>query len=196
MTESLPPVQLNDKKQQILHAAVHLLAQYGFQGFSMQKLANDAGVAAGTIYRYFNDKEHLIEEVRIGVLQRIADTIQQGVEDHLPLKERFTLIWRNVGSLVDSDVDIIMNRFQYECMPQCTPHDQDAVRKMFSKVDLLFTQGKQIGLFKPLDNQILISLSLDVSMALARKHAQSRYIVTEHALEQAIEASWDAVIQH
>ncbi len=69
MTESLPPVQANNKKQQILHAAVHLLAQYGFQGFSMQKLANDAGVAAGTIYRYFNDKEHLIEEVRVLVLK-------------------------------------------------------------------------------------------------------------------------------
>ncbi|MCZ8497561.1 TetR/AcrR family transcriptional regulator [Vibrio lentus] len=32
--------------------------------------------AAGTIYRYFDDKDHLIEDVRIQVTQRVADAVQ------------------------------------------------------------------------------------------------------------------------
>lgn len=37
-----------DKRQQILSAAEKLIADVGFQGLSMQKLAKEAGVAAGT----------------------------------------------------------------------------------------------------------------------------------------------------
>ena len=40
-----------DKHEQILTAAEKLIAESGFQGLSMQKLAKEAGVAAGTIYR-------------------------------------------------------------------------------------------------------------------------------------------------
>lgn len=49
-----------DKHEQILTAAEKLIAESGFQGLSMHKLAKEAGVAAGTIYRYFSDKEHLL----------------------------------------------------------------------------------------------------------------------------------------
>lgn len=47
---------MSDKKTQILEATEHLLAQHGFDRLSMQMVANEAGVAAGTIYRYFSDK--------------------------------------------------------------------------------------------------------------------------------------------
>ncbi|MFZ6043980.1 helix-turn-helix domain-containing protein, partial [Vibrio natriegens] len=40
-----------DKKTRILQATEKLLAMYGFHGLSMQMVAREAGVAAGTIYR-------------------------------------------------------------------------------------------------------------------------------------------------
>ncbi|MCV5332168.1 TetR/AcrR family transcriptional regulator, partial [Escherichia coli] len=85
-----------DKRDQILAAAEQLIAESGFQGLSMQKLANEAGVAAGTIYRYFSDKEHLLEEVRLNVAKRIASAVQAGVNDDMPLKERYRTMWLNI----------------------------------------------------------------------------------------------------
>ena len=64
----------------------------------MQKLAKEAGVAAGTIYRYFDDKEHLIEEVRIQVTQRIAEAVQFGVDASAPIKQRYRTMWLNIWS--------------------------------------------------------------------------------------------------
>ena len=78
-----------DKRQQILSAAEKLIAEVGFQGLSMQKLAKEAGVAAGTIYRYFDDKDHLIDDVRVLVTQRVADAVQEGVDDSDPIKQRY-----------------------------------------------------------------------------------------------------------
>lgn len=59
-----------DKQLQILIAAEKLIAEQGFQGLSMHKVAKAANMATGTIYRYFRDKDHLLIEVRLHVSQK------------------------------------------------------------------------------------------------------------------------------
>ncbi|TOP78955.1 TetR family transcriptional regulator [Vibrio parahaemolyticus] len=186
-----------DKRNQILAAAEQLIAESGFQGLSMQKLANEAGVAAGTIYRYFSDKEHLLEEVRLNVAKRIASAVQAGVNDDMPLKERYRTMWLNIWNLAGSNLNAISNRVQYDSLP-CTTRNKtwELERKMFAQVDRLFNQGKEEGVFKPLDNEVLSGLSFEASVALARKHALGFYQLDDDALEAAIEASWDAIIKH
>ncbi|HEQ3535476.1 TPA: TetR/AcrR family transcriptional regulator [Vibrio parahaemolyticus] len=186
-----------DKRDQILAAAEQLIAESGFQGLSMQKLANEASVAAGTIYRYFSDKEHLLEEVRLNVAKRIASAVQAGVNDDMPLKERYRTMWLNIWNLAGSNLNAISNRVQYDSLP-CTTRNKtwELERKMFAQVDRLFNQGKEEGVFKPLDNEVLSGLSFEASVALARKHALGFYQLDDDALEAAIEASWDAIIKH
>ncbi|MBM4939003.1 TetR/AcrR family transcriptional regulator [Vibrio parahaemolyticus] len=186
-----------DKRDQILAAAEQLIAESGFQGLSMQKLANEAGVAAGTIYRYFSDKEHLLEEVRLNVAKRIASAVQAGVNDDMPLKERYRTMWLNIWNLAGSNLNAISNRVQYDSLP-CTTRNKtwELERRMFAQVDRLFNQGKEEGVFKPLDNEVLSGLSFEASVALARKHALGFYQLDDDALEAAIEASWDAIIKH
>ncbi|WMN87349.1 TetR/AcrR family transcriptional regulator [Vibrio parahaemolyticus] len=186
-----------DKKAQILCAAEKLIAEQGFQGFSMQKLAREAGVATGTIYRYFSDKNHLLDEVRLDVAKRIAVEVQAGVSDDMSLKERYTKMWLNIWRLAGSNVDTLNNRVQYQSLPYASNRiTMERERKMFDQVDKLFDQGKAQGVFKPLDNMILSGLSFEATVALARHHALGFYQLDEAAIEAAIEASWDAIIQH
>ncbi len=186
-----------DKREQILIAAEHLIAESGFHGLSMQKLANAAGVAAGTIYRYFSDKEHLLEEVRLNVSQRIAKAVQAGVKEEMPLKERYRTMWLNIWNLASSNLSAISNRAQYDSLPFTNNNSiRELERKMFSQVDRLFDQGKEHGVFKPLHNDVLAGLSFEPSVALARKHALGFYQLSNDELEAAIEASWDAIIKH
>ncbi|MDF2154062.1 TetR/AcrR family transcriptional regulator [Vibrio sp. CAU 1672] len=186
-----------DKREQILFAAEKLIAESGFQGLSMHKLAKEAGVAAGTIYRYFTDKEHLLDDVRLQVAKRIASAVQANVTDEMSLKTRYRTMWLNIWNLAASNMETISNRVQYESLP-CTKSakTRELERKMFAQVDRLFTQGKEEGLFKSLDNEILFGLSLEASVTLARKHALGFYQLDDIALEASIEASWDAIITH
>ena len=186
-----------DKREQIVIAAERLIAESGFQGLSMQKLADEAGVAAGTIYRYFSDKEHLLKEVRFIVTTRIAEAVQCNVDDSMPLKQRFRTMWMNIWHFAGANVNTLSNRLQYDALPcptqACTREHE---RKLFIHVDRLFDQGKAEGLFKPLANEVLSGLSFEASVALARKHALGIYQLDEHAVDAAIEASWDAIIKH
>ena len=49
-----------EKRDEIIRAAMELIAGHGFHGAPMALVAERAGVAAGTIYRYFESKDDLI----------------------------------------------------------------------------------------------------------------------------------------
>jgi len=186
-----------DKQQQILDAAEKLIAETGFHGLSMHKVAKQAGVAAGTIYCYFSDKEDLLNEVRLRVAQRIATAVQADVDDSEPLKVRYRTMWLNIWNLAASNINALSNRVQYESLP-CSSEKSIRLleKKMFFKVDRLFEEGKEQGVFKPLANEVLSGLTFEACVALARKHALGFYHLDDEALEAAIDASWDAIINH
>ncbi|CAH0542050.1 TetR/AcrR family transcriptional regulator [Vibrio marisflavi] len=186
-----------DKRQQILAAAEKLVAEFGVQGFSMHKLAKKAGVAAGTIYRYFSDKDHLLNEVRLSVLTRVAEATLSGLNDEMPLKVRFRTIWLNIWEFASSNIETISNRMQYESLPStCQFNAREQHWHVFAEVHKLFNQGKEQGVFKPLDNEILAVISFEASVELARKHSLGFCELDEEVLEATLDACWDAIITH
>ncbi|KAB1460447.1 TetR/AcrR family transcriptional regulator [Vibrio panuliri] len=186
-----------DKRQQILEAAETVIAESGFHGLSMQKVAKQASVAAGTIYCYFSDKEHLLAEVRLNVTQRIADAVQAGIEGDEPLKDRYRIMWLNTWNLALSNKNALSNQVQYDSLPCNTDIEIRAQeRQKFHQVHKLFEDGKAQGLFKPIANEVLSGLTFEACVALARKHAWGFYQLDDDAIEAAINASWDAVINH
>ena len=48
------------RRQRVLVAALELGADGGYDAVQMRDVATTAGVALGTIYRYFSSKDHLL----------------------------------------------------------------------------------------------------------------------------------------
>jgi len=48
------------RRQRVLQAALELAAEGGYEAVQMREVAATAGVALGTIYRYFTSKDHLL----------------------------------------------------------------------------------------------------------------------------------------
>jgi AcrR family transcriptional regulator len=55
---SLPPAQ-RERRERIIRAAIELLREGEYESVQMRDVAERAGVALGTLYRYFSSKEHL-----------------------------------------------------------------------------------------------------------------------------------------
>ena len=51
------------KRRAILHAAVKVFAEKGYEGCRIADIAKQAGVAYGLVYHYFRSKEELLEHV-------------------------------------------------------------------------------------------------------------------------------------
>lgn len=61
------------RKQDILDAALSVFAERGFEAARLDDIATRAGVAKGTLYLYFADKEKLFEEVVRGAVKPVIE---------------------------------------------------------------------------------------------------------------------------
>ncbi len=52
-----------DRKREVLEAALELIAEHGYAGASLRKLAAKLGIAQPSLYHYFRSKEELVEQV-------------------------------------------------------------------------------------------------------------------------------------
>lgn len=62
------------KRQMILEASIRVIAKNGYYKSTISSIAKDAGVADGTIYLYFNNKEDLL----ISLFEDVMGTFIQG----------------------------------------------------------------------------------------------------------------------
>jgi AcrR family transcriptional regulator len=76
-----PQIQarLDGQRAAIVTAAGELLAEQGYAACSVAAVAARAGVAAGTVYRHFDDKAELVAELFREVVGREVDAVRTAV---------------------------------------------------------------------------------------------------------------------
>jgi AcrR family transcriptional regulator len=104
-----------ERRDAILSAALDEFSIRGFEAARLDDVARRAGVAKGTIYLYFRDKETLFQELIRAMLTPLVGTIEALGESDLPL-----------AALADRIVDLFV-REVYET------RRKDVVRLMISE---------------------------------------------------------------
>src|SRR5678816_3665327 len=78
---------VDDKRRRILDAALGVFAAKGYHGTSVPEVADAAGVGVGTLYRYFEDKNALVNELYRDAKQRLKAALL----DELPAPDVYQL---------------------------------------------------------------------------------------------------------
>ena len=191
---SLYIVFMSNKRDLILRASEKIIATGGIQGLSMQQVANEAGVAAGTIYRYFKDKNELIIELRKDVLAQVAAHLladhQQGT-----LEQRFKRIWLRMHYFGRERSPTNLSYEQYAHLPES---NTDEIRHLeftlFAPLHLLFEEGKALGIMQPLNSRALYALSMEPAMALARTTRRGLIQYETHEIELVCDLCWKSTL--
>jgi AcrR family transcriptional regulator len=83
-------VEPQARRQAILDAALAIFAERGFDAARLDDVAARAGVAKGTLYLYFHDKEALFEELIRGAVKPVFEGMSQAAQaDDVPASEVF-----------------------------------------------------------------------------------------------------------
>jgi AcrR family transcriptional regulator len=80
------PAQGAARRQAILHAALAEFSARGFAAARLDDVARRAGVAKGTIYLYFKDKESLFQELVLSELTPVVGALEAALASDLPLR--------------------------------------------------------------------------------------------------------------
>jgi AcrR family transcriptional regulator len=75
-------VTQDERRAAILAAALDVFSEHGFAAARLDEVAHKAGVAKGTLYLYFPDKEALFEQLLLSVAQPVLHRIEALSADH------------------------------------------------------------------------------------------------------------------
>jgi AcrR family transcriptional regulator len=91
-----------DKRERILDAALDLFSTFGFHGTAVPAIAKGAGVGAGTIYRYFESKEALVNELFRREKERLLGAIMADFPASAPARDQFHFFLKKVVGYADA----------------------------------------------------------------------------------------------
>jgi TetR/AcrR family transcriptional regulator, repressor of fatR-cypB operon len=91
-----------DKKDAILTAALDLFAERGYHGTSVGDIAERAKVGTGTIYRYFQDKEDLVNALYQMCKREMMAAVLADLPRDMPARQIFGELWKRLAQFAGS----------------------------------------------------------------------------------------------
>jgi AcrR family transcriptional regulator len=88
---------VHDKRDAIMSAALELFVERGFFGTTVPEIADRAAVGAGTIYRYFDSKEALVNALYREEKLHFAEAVMSGESIVGPARELFRSMWSKMA---------------------------------------------------------------------------------------------------
>lgn len=95
------------RRSSIQTAARQVIARRGLAGTSMQAVAAQAGVAKGTVYLYFKDREDLLESAASEAFEDLVNRLQAVLARSAPLPETLRALVRTKIEFFDANQEFL-----------------------------------------------------------------------------------------
>lgn len=182
--------KITDKRSALLQAALELFAENGFNGSPTALIAKRAGVASGTLFLYFKNKEELIRELFNEVRAQIDAIALENVGE-LAMQERFLQAFSQILRYFLANPKEFKFVEQYHFSPFCdlecrTTGENEKFR------DLLM-QAREQKVIKDAPLLVLESIAFGPIASIAKEHASRGTLIDEEMIEQIVQACWDGL---
>lgn len=182
------------KKENILKSVLKLVNREGFYHLSMKKIAEEANVAAGTIYLYFKGKEELINALYNMIITDFNHAVLQGYSKHKTVKENFfDMISKAIEFyLVDTDQFSFIEQYTYA--PFLFKENQEENFLLLLPIFKMMKAGKKQNLIKQIPDAILLSIIHGSMNTIIKLHLAKKIDLSKKGSKQKFyESVWQAI---
>lgn len=155
--------KLSDKKTSIFDSALELINEHGFHGCPISQVAKNAGVAAGTIYTYFQSKDELILGLFEYASQQIKNFVSSKDDRKLNFEERFFNYWRNLSEFYFKNPSIHGFYDQFLNSPFNSEENQNKPNIWHEWCYSFFEMGVEEGAIKKI-NPVILSIMVNTNV--------------------------------
>ena len=188
--------RVGDKHRRILDAALRTFAERGYHGTTVPEVAQAARVGTGTLYRYFDTKEQLVNEVYRDAKQRLRAALLEGAPELEPYRldaarRWFAELWRRLGAFAQAEPEA----FRFLEMQDHAPYlDDDSRRLELAVLAPLWLAGQRLHdrLGGPRVD-VLIALVWGAFVGLVKASRLGYVRLDARQLESAGEAAWNMI---
>ena len=139
-----------DKRRAILDAAVRVFASQGFHACRVADIADEAGVAYGLVYHYFDSKDEVLDTLFVERWSVMLEMIRDVDAQELPAREKLHAIASFIVESYRHDPDL-MKVIIVEVTRAANSFGQThlgLIREAYSLIGEVVTQAQQEGVFK------------------------------------------------
>lgn len=182
---------ISDKKKAIFESTLELIKEHGFHGAPMSLVAKNAGVAAGTIYHYFESKEQLICELYTYNRSRVVEIVNMAMKENSAYKEKFFKIWTDLYKFYVQKPNVLIFFEQFVN----SPYNVDKYPNHFrGQLYNFFVEGIKNGQIKAVKPEILLVLTLGSINSTAKLNLFGNIPLDKTDLQQIVEILWDGIV--
>jgi len=147
-------------KDGIYEAAMKVLDEYGFEGMTMDRVAEAAEIAKGSLYNYFQNKSELILFVHLKTVEPARQATDATVAKAIPAIEKLfeiLRIWLRHFATHRAVFDSVFHDATARGLIDSSgkSNQRDAAME---QLRIVFQQGIEEGVFRPLDPQCMAEL--------------------------------------
>jgi len=183
----------SDKRRDIMEAALDLFVERGFHGTAVPALAQRAGVGAGTIYRYFQNKEALVNELYRHWKGAIAAHVVAGMSTDLPARELFGRLWTQTIEFAAEHPKAFAFLELHHHSSYLDSESQAVEERAVLLANTLITVMQARGAVKEMPSELLMSLIYGAIVGFVRGASEGRYELDEMHSKHAETCTWEAI---
>lgn len=190
MTAQPAPAR-SDKEQRILGAALRVFAEHGVHGTAVPPIAREAGVAVGTLYRYFDSKEALVNAVFRATKSLLGERLLGGLDTGAPPRELFVELWDRLADFAKREPAAFRFLEMQDHRRYLDADSRKTEKSLLAPLNQLVMAGQEAGVFNPaLRADVAIALFWGGVVGLFKAQRDGYLKLTKADLDDAREACW------
>ncbi|AMM89922.1 MULTISPECIES: TetR/AcrR family transcriptional regulator [Bacillus] len=142
--------QKRPKYMQIIDAAVVVIAENGYHQSQVSKIAKQAGVADGTIYLYFKNKEDILISLFKEKMGQFIERMETDIQKKPSAKEKLLLLIREHFRLLSQDhhLALVTQLELRQSNLELRQKINEVLKGYLNMLDSILTEGKKTGEFR------------------------------------------------
>jgi AcrR family transcriptional regulator len=182
-----------NKQDDIYKAAMELFAERGYDGTTVPMIAEKANVGAGTIYRYFENKESLVNDLFVKSVVNFSETIKNGFPSNGTVRKQFTHIFYQLFKFAKENPYAITFINTHDDGYYLDENSKKIFNDFLSFIMEAIEEGKNKGIIRNLPSKSLIAMVYGSFVMLFKMFQSDELKETPELLKELEESSWNAI---
>lgn len=183
----------DNKIRDIHRATLDLVTEKGLAGITMGQIATQAGLATGTVYIYFTNKDELINSLFTVCRKASAEVYFKNYDPKAPFKEGFHTVWTNVIHYRIENFEEAVFIEQCYHSPFINAGNRDISNQVLKPLFSLMERGKTQRIIKPMDTMLILAHMIgSMSEIIRHAHYNGRKL-NKKEVEAIFGLCWDGL---